>query len=264
MKTPLVVLSVVRDEAIHLQRFFDRLVGLDVDNIYVIDTGSKDGTLEILNRNGANIIQEKWKGNQAIHINKFLANFKQQAFILRLDADEYCTPELIGEINNILQKDTLNISAFELKRRHVVSGYWIRRGMYPTGIVRLWLNGWAKYPDNSLMDEHLSITGKVISLKHDFIDENLKTNNDWWIKHLSYAKREATMINLKYNLSEKKKTYYRLPLFLRAFIYTGYILLVRAGILNSPKIVYYLIRRSLFYRLLVDYYIVCERIIKII
>ena len=223
-----------------------------------------DGTLDILDRNGVHILKEKWEGNQAAHINNFLDKFNQEALILRLDADEYCTPELIEEINEILKNGAIDFSAYEIKRRHLVDGYWVKRGMYPTRIVRLWLNGKGRYAENSIMDEHLSIEGDVKSLEHDFIDENIKPPNDWWIKHLSYAKREATMINLKYNLSEKKKTYYRLPLFLRAFIYTGYILIVRAGILNSPKIVYYLIRRSLFYRLLVDYYIVRERIIKII
>ena len=264
MGIPLVILSVVRDEEIHLKRFFEKLIKLNIHSIYIIDTGSVDGTLDILDRNSVHIIQEKWAGNQAIHINNFLDKFNQEALILRLDADEYCTPELIEEINKISEQGMTAFSAYEIKRRHLVDGFWVKRGMYPTRIVRLWLNGKGRYAENSLMDEHLSIEGAVQTLEYDFIDENIKPLTDWWLKHVSYAKREAAMINFKYNLSDKKKSYYRLPIFIRAFIYTGYILIVRGGLLNPPRIIYYLIRRSLFYRLIVDYYIVRERIIKII
>ena len=83
--------------------------------------------------------------------------------------------------------------------------------MYPTNIVRLFKNGFARYDSSMLMDEHLKVTGSVSTLQNDFIDESLLSHQEWWDKHVNYAKREANMLinSDKSQFKKNRKLYYK-------------------------------------------------------
>src|ERR1051325_3560365 len=103
--------------------------------IFVVDSGSTDKTLQIAMDYGASIYSHSFK-NQADQMNWALQNVPIKSnWILRLDADEYVTPELADEIQEVLANSPKNITGYFIKRRVFFMGRWIRHGgYYPTWI----------------------------------------------------------------------------------------------------------------------------------
>lgn len=262
--TKLLVIVLVKNEEKHLKRFFKKLDGLLEYNVLVNDNGSSDSSEAICLENNAIIVKKAWLGNQAAQFNWIIENVKLNCdWILRLDADEYLLPETIDEINLLLKKDkSLNFNGYYLKRRHYVAGKWIKYGIYPTNIVRLFKKGFAKYSDSMLMDEHLIVEGNVSELENDFVDESLISRTKWFEKHLKYAKREAKMSFKKSVLSKPKRFYYKLPIFLRPIFLFCYLYFFRLGFLNGKNGYYWFIFQVLFYRTIVDIFILSMKIDK--
>ena len=160
-------------------------------------------------------------------------------WILRLDADEYLTDELIAEIKEKLSKIEDGVDGVVLKRRHVVgwlNDRWIKRGMYPTRILRLFRRGHGR-SDLKIMDEHIVVDGKVVEFDNDFVDHSLISFEDWKAKHRGYARREAqSYLSGERSTGEKaarKEAYYKLPPYFRAFAYFCYRYFLRLGFLDG-------------------------------
>lgn len=252
----LTIIVLVKNEERHLPRFFDKLKGLKNYQVIVNDNGSEDKSKEICIDNKAIVVEKEWLGNQAIQFNWMLDNCKISSdWILRLDADEYLLPQLVDEINEIVNTNKPTDDAYYLKRRHYVEGKFIKQGMYPTLIVRFFKKGKARYNDTMLMDEHLEVNGSVGVLNYDFVDESLMNRVEWLDKHVKYAKREALMSFDKENLPKLKKYYYKLPIFIRPFVYFFFIYFFKLGFLNGRRGFYWFLFQVLFYRLIVDVYI---------
>ena len=253
----LLIIVLVKNEERHLPRFFKKLSGLNDFELLVNDNGSTDNSKSICQKNNAVVIEKEWLGNQAAQFNWILDNYNiKSEWILRLDADEYLLPDLINEINEIIANPN-SFNAFYLKRRHYVSGRWIKHGMYPTNIVRLFKNGFARYDSSMLMDEHLKVTGSVSTLQNDFIDESLLSHQEWWDKHVNYAKREANMLinSDKSQFKKNRKLYYKTPVFVRPFIFFVIIYVFKGGFFNGKIGFRWFLYQVLFYRFLVDIYL---------
>lgn len=242
------------------------------DKIYIIDSFSTDKTLEICEEYGCKIFQNKFI-NQANQLNWALDNVDiKENWILRLDADEFMKEELVEEIKNKIPNINENISGIFLKRRLYFMGKWMKHGIYPTYILRLWKKGNA-ICEERWMDEHMKVTiGETTRFDNDFIDDNKKPIT-WWInKHNNYASREAVeQLNNKYNLTnanviegnifgtqeQKKKwiknnLYTKLPSGLRTSMYFIYRYIIRLGFMDGYRGFIFHSMQGFWYRLLVD------------
>lgn len=244
------------------------------EEIFIIDSFSSDSTVKISENLGARVFQKEWMNNHAKQFNWGLDNLPIiTEWVLRLDADEYLTPELANEITQKLSALNKNITGVILKRRVYFMNRWIKHGgYYPTYLLRLWRYGSGKYEER-WMDEHVKLGhGKTITFENDFVDDNLN-NLTWWTnKHNHYATREAVdLLNIKYKflktdsidaeLSEaqdkrkrwfKENLYSRLPLFLRPFFYFIYRYIFKLGFLDGiPGLIWHFLQ-GFWYRFLVD------------
>ena len=77
---------IVRDEEKHLADCLESIKGF-VDEIVIVDTGSKDKTVEIAKSFGARVEVHPWQDNFALHRNQSLDMATMQ-WILYIDADE--------------------------------------------------------------------------------------------------------------------------------------------------------------------------------
>jgi glycosyltransferase involved in cell wall biosynthesis len=223
---------------------------------------------------GAEVLQHTWEQNHARQLNWAIDNARIFGnWLLRLDADEYVTPDLAREIANRLPTVEENVSGIYLNRHVHFLGCWLRwGGMQPMWILRMWRRGRARC-ESRWMDEHMRLLqGETIRFSGNLVDENL---NDltWWIaKHNGYARREAAdLLNMKHRFAQpddlgtgthleqtkikrrlKENVYSRLPLFLRSTAYFFYRYLFRLGFLDGvPGLVWHVLQ-SLWYRFLVD------------
>jgi hypothetical protein len=189
---------------------------------------------------------------------------------MRLDADEYLTPELTDELAQRLADPDLDVIGYYLKRRVYFMRKWIRHGdYYPISLLRVWRSGQAKC-ETRWMDEHMVIQGgKTMTCHNDFVDENLNNLTWWAAKHNGYATRAAVdFLLLRHRLREpesegltgqahrkrwlKERFYARLPLGIRVLMYFLYRYFLRLGFLDGLPGMFFHVLQGFCHPYLVD------------
>ncbi|TSA44771.1 glycosyltransferase family 2 protein [bacterium] len=247
----LTLIVLTKNEAIHLKRCLGS-VGDLASQIIVVDCGSTDETIDIAKKFNADILTHPFV-NQAEQFNWALDNTNIKGeWVLKLDADEYLTPELMDEIEALANIPN-DVSGFYMKRRVHFMGRWIKHGgYYPRWFLRIFRKGKGR-SESKQMDEHLVLSGgKAERLKNDFIDENLKGLAEWTVRHGNYSDREAREAIAGESLNSKRVFYYRLPPFLRVFLYFFYRYFLRLGFLDGKAGLIFHFLQGFWYRFLVD------------
>ena len=109
--------------------------------------------------------------------------------MLFLDADEWLPDALKQEISALIASGPTE-NGFYIKWRLIWMGRWIRRGYYPSWILRLFRYGKGRCEDRAI-NEHLIVEGPTGLLRNDFIHENRKGVTEWIAKHNCYATSES-------------------------------------------------------------------------
>ena len=257
--TNISVLILQKNEALHIKRCLEKLAPLEPRQIFVVDCFSTDGSDKTVAEMGATVVYHEWLGNQAAQFQWALDNLQiESSWILRLDADEYLTDELIEEIKDKLSRIEDDVGGVVLKRRHIVgwlNNSWVKRGMYPTKILRLFRKGYGR-SDMKIMDEHIVVERKVVEFDYDFVDHSLITFDEWREKHRTYAKREAQSYLLgEHSTGEKaakKDAYYKLPRYFRTLLYFCVRYFLKGGFLDGRAGWRWHFWQGLWYRWIVD------------
>ena len=259
------VIILTYNEEIHIRRCLENAFRVARD-VYVIDSFSKDRTVEIAKNCGAIVLQHKYV-NQAQQFQWALENCSVNTeWTLRMDADEYLTDELIEELSVKLPKLSDDVSGCYLPLRVVFMGKMLKYGLHhQVQILRLWRTG-SVYMEQRWMDERCVLKhGTAIYMKNSFVDHNLKGLGEFTIKHNGYSNREAFMeINRRYNLiddgqsvelaerNKQKSGYYKMPRFFRAFLYFFVRYFCFLGFLDGIRGFIWLTLQAYWYRFLVD------------
>ncbi len=251
------------NEELHIHRCVENAFRVSKE-VIVVDSFSADRTCEIAQEMGAKVVQHEFV-NQAQQFQWALDNCTVNTeWTLRLDADEYLTDELIDELSEKLQTLPDDVTGCYLPRRVVFMGKQLKHGLlHKIRLLRLWRTG-CVYMEQRWMDEHCVLTrGTSICMKNLFLDHNLKGLTDFTKRHNDYSSREAFVeLNRRYTLVEEntelssrnsqKSFYYKLPRFLRAYLYffARYVLFL--GFLDGRRGFIWLKLQAYWYRLLVD------------
>lgn len=264
----LTAIILTKDECLHIARCLEN-VNRIAKKIFVIDCHSTDGTQDIARSLGAEVIEHDWPGNQAAQFNWALDNLPiDTEWILRLDADEYLTDELIKELETYVPDAPEDVSALVLPLGRAFMGRVLKHGIVNgVSMIRMFRRGKARY-ENRIMDEHLQVLeGATHTCKHQFIDDNRMPLRHFIAKHNAYADREARLlleqefgnaeIEEGYADSVKSKRgqkamYARMPLFWRAFGYFCYRYFIKLGFLDGKEGFLWDFLQGWWYRTLVD------------
>ena len=240
----LTVIILTFNEEIHIRRCIENVLKL-TNNIFIVDSYSTDDTFKIAEEYGIKIFFKKWENNYSKQFNWALDNLPiKTKWIIRLDADELFTPELISEIHSKIDLIPFNINGVVFKRRHYFMNKWVKRGVYPVFLLRMFVYKNAMC-ETKWMDEHIVLlNGNIMYFDNDFIDHNLNSINWFLNKHINYSIREAIDIieNKEFNLNTNNDTikvknfknlYLKLPLFFRPFLYFIYRYFFKLGFLDG-------------------------------
>jgi glycosyltransferase involved in cell wall biosynthesis len=190
MFTPVSVLILTFNEEINLPAALDSVKGW-AGEVFIVDSFSKDRTLEIAKSYGVNLVQHEFH-HPAQQRNWAMKNlpFKYE-WLLMLDADERVSPKLRDEITDVIREDGRGFDGFWMRYRLIFYGKWIHHcGWYPTWILRLVRRSKARWEDRPV-DEHIILDGKAGYLKNDLIHENLRDMEFWIAKHNYYSTQNA-------------------------------------------------------------------------
>lgn len=195
------------------------------DEIVIVDESSEDRTREIAERMGAKVY--KTDHEPIFHITKQKALDKATGeWILQLDADERVTPELAGEIREVIElsdedilkrrprdkqkwslfkrheqayeqmhgrlgKDSGEVVAFLLPRlNHFVGRPLVHAGVYPDPAIRLVKKGKAWFPAKSV-HENMEIDGRVAWLFNDLEHHDSPTISRYIMRMNRYTDLQA-------------------------------------------------------------------------
>lgn len=242
------------NEEKHIKRCLENVLRFS-KKVYVIDSPSTDRTQEFCKEyENVEVVVHKYPGNQAEQFNWALDNLNiDTEWILRLDADEYLSDELIGEIEKKLPTLPENVTGCIMKRDVVFMNRRIRHGKVKSlQLLRLWRTGKARI-ENRIMDEHTILTdGEVILLKNYFFDHNINGIDAWVRKHLDYSNREILTLKDSSIQNKRKGLYYSLPAFHRGFWFFLFRYIILGGFLDGKAGFVWNFMQCWWYRTLVD------------
>lgn len=162
------------------------------DRVFVLDSGSTDGTEDVAKRYGASFHYHAWEGF-ARQKNWGLDNLPIETdWVFILDADEMITPALQKELLRIASCAAIAQSAgYYVNRYFVWEGREIRHcGYYPSWNLRFFRRGKARYEERDV-HEHMVVDGAVAYLQGEMHHEDRRGREYLWQKHLHYADLEA-------------------------------------------------------------------------
>jgi len=206
------------------------------DEIVVVDSYSKDKTVEICRQYTEKVFQREFD-NFAAQRNYALEKVTGD-WVLVVDADERVTKELKDEIKEVISTNNF-IQAYKIPRKNYFLGKWIKYcGWYPDYVLRLFRNNGVSY--SGLVHELPDIKGQIYHLKNSLIHYTYDNLEHYLQKINQYTSLAAEDMHQK---GKDKCLIYILirPLleFLKKYIFKKGFLLGRQGLFLSIISSYY-------------------------
>jgi glycosyltransferase involved in cell wall biosynthesis len=197
-KVPLSVLVPIKNEAHNLSRCLNSVQW--ADEIFVVDSHSTDGSIDIAEKHGAKIAQFKFNGTWPKKKNWALENLPfQNEWVFILDADEVLPPEAESEFAHAIA-DAGDIAGYWINRHFIFLGRKLQHAYYPNWNLRLFRHACGRYEkltgietdsgDNEV-HEHVIVKGPTARLKCELEHHAFPSVDVFVEKHNRYSNWEA-------------------------------------------------------------------------
>lgn len=197
-RVPVSVLVPIRNEAANLARCLACVRW--ADEVFVVDSQSTDGSIEIAEREGARVAQFVFNGTWPKKKNWALENLPfRNEWVFILDADEVLPPEAEGEFALAI-RDAGETAGYWINRRFMFLGRWLRHAYYPNWNLRLFRHALGRYEklteaatnsgDNEV-HEHVVVQGPTGRLRAEMDHYAFPSVEVFIEKHNRYSNWEA-------------------------------------------------------------------------
>lgn len=270
---PVTLIVTTRNEALNIEKCLRSAHGL-IDQIFVIDSDSEDETASIARRY-AEVASLPYDHSKIIPwIYQWgLDNLNiRNKWVMILEADQEITPELRQELEELFSCQQIAADGFYIRRRQVFRGQMLRYGGYGSKYMLKLFRRTHGELDPDETDTRVYLRGRVDKLKSTIREENFK--EDWILfylqKHLRYAdvfareelQRRETGFNWKlrprlFGTPDQrvlwlKQHFFRLPLYLRPFLYFFYRYFLLLGFLDGKQGAIFHFMQAFWFRLVWD------------
>ncbi|HVM77668.1 MAG TPA: glycosyltransferase family 2 protein [Stellaceae bacterium] len=251
--TPVIL---TRNEEPNIGRTLERL-GWAKD-IVVVDSGSDDGTLEILRRfPSVRVFQHPFREHAEQWRYALNATSISTSWVLGLDADYIVSGELVREIEGLVpEPDT---AGYEAAFRYCVLGHPLPRSIYPPRIV-LFRPTQASYVQDG-HTQRLSVSGRVRSLRHLVDHDDRKSLTRWVGAQDAYARLERDKLLASSARELGRADRIRLRRVLAPIAVLLYCLFAKRMLLAGPAGWYYTYQRVVA-ELLLSLYLIEDRLVN--
>lgn len=178
------VLMICRDEADRIEAALRSVAGW-ADQILVLDSGSRDGTVDIARRYSSEVYQTDWPG---------FGPQRQRAlrlcrgdYVLTVDADEEVTPQLRAEIDAELSAQTPRCAVYLIRWQPIFMNRPLRFGRFQAPQLRLFRRQGAEYPQAQVHEKLRRPPGAVGVLRGRLRHDSFRDYRHVVDKHTQYA-----------------------------------------------------------------------------
>jgi glycosyltransferase involved in cell wall biosynthesis len=196
---PIAVVMISLNEEHNLEAVFKNLKGW-AQEVFLVDSYSKDKTIDIALKYGVNVVQRKFK-NFGDQWNFALTLPISAKWTMKLDPDERISEELKSSIIQAT-KDS-NINGIELDRQ-----WWLMKTKLSISdkVLRVWRSGQCQFSDNAV-NEHPLVNGTITSV-NGYLEHHDSPDLDHWLeKQNRYTSAEAINLYLNKPLAAKPKLF---------------------------------------------------------
>jgi len=239
---------------------------LVADEIFVVDSGSSDGTVALAESFGATVVQHPFE-NYGAQRNWAIDNLPVTGkWQLHLDADEWMDDALVEAIRAMPEQ--AEHAGYFMARYVKFLGRVMRHGgMSPTWHLRLFRTGAGRCEDRKYDQHFLMLSGTTGQLSGAMIDDIAMSLSEWTARHNRWADGEVAemdaaheagrlVADAKGNPAQRKRAwrekYNRLPLFVRPFALFGYRYFFKLGFLDGTEGFIFWVLQTFWFRFLID------------
>jgi glycosyltransferase involved in cell wall biosynthesis len=195
---PVSVIVPIKNEAANLRRCLDSVKW--ADEIFVVDSQSTDGSIEIAQEYGAQVVQFHFNGTWPKKKNWALENLPfRNDWVFILDADEVLPPDAQEEFARTIA-NAGETAGYWINRRFMFMGRWLRHSYYPNWNLRLFRHSLGRYEkltdantnsgDNEV-HEHVIVQGPTGRLRSEMDHYAFPSVEVFVEKHNRYSNWEA-------------------------------------------------------------------------
>lgn len=198
-KVPVSILIPIKNEAANLPRCLDSVSW--AAEVFVVDSGSIDGSPQIAEARGATVVQFQFNGTWPKKKNWSLENLPfQHEWVFILDADEVLPPECEAEFRAIVSDRQHATAGYWINRRFMFMGRWLRHAYYPNWNLRLFKHRLGRYEKLTDVDtqsgdnevhEHVVVQGTAGFLRAEMDHYAFPSVAVFVEKHNRYSNWEA-------------------------------------------------------------------------
>lgn len=189
-RIPVSAFIIARDEALRIGATIDSLKDL-VDEVIVVEWGSRDDTVAVAQAHGARVIQNPWQGYGPQK--RFAEECCRRTWLLNLDADEALSPELQQNLRRLFAQGPPNRDAYRLVIRAVCPHEQLPHPWaYANRPIRLYDRRRGRFSDSLVHDSVLLSEGaQVGSLRGDVYHRGMVSLDQLIAKINSYTSMQA-------------------------------------------------------------------------
>ncbi|OGW27727.1 MAG: glycosyl transferase [Nitrospirae bacterium GWC2_42_7] len=172
---------ITKDEERNIEDALKSVAG--ANEIIIVDSFSKDRTVEICRKYTDKIYQHEWDGYS--RQKQKTVDYSKSPWVLILDADERLTPELRNEMEQTIKETDCN--GFYIPRKNYFLGRWIRHsGWWPDYTLRLFRKDKASFEEREV-HEKVVLEGKAGYLKNPMEHYTYRSISDFIKKMENYS-----------------------------------------------------------------------------
>ena len=195
MPLPLSIVIVCKDNAGTIGRTLESVRGLGSE-VVAVDSGSTDGTLDLLSAHGARVIERPWMGY--VKTKQFALEQCRQPWALSLDSDESLEPTLRRAIEALDLERNDGPTGYRMNRRVFYRGRFFAHTWQPEWRLRLVRTGlyhWQGYDPHDEL-KPIGPGQRVEALPGDLRHESFTGFEDLLRKHVGHARLMAQSLHV--------------------------------------------------------------------
>ena len=151
------------------------------NNVFIVDSGSTDRTVDLANKHGAEVVFRKWDNDFAAQRNFALTKI-QTDYVLYLDADERMSEDLIKSVKKVMDENVAKQYSF--MRKIKAFGFEYQYGIFAPDEV------WRLFPVQSVHWENKVLERPICNLPKEKLDGMVEhhTYESWqqWLDKAGY------------------------------------------------------------------------------